>query len=1010
MPKEQDREKQRNNNPFPAMEEEVLNFWDKGKIFKKSVDKEAPEGNYVFYDGPPFATGMPHYGHIVASIMKDAVPRYWTMKGYRIARRWGWDCHGLPVENLAEKELKLKDKTDIEKIGIDKFNKYCQSIVMRYAQEWRKIIERIGRWVDMDNDYRTMDPDYMESIWWVFKSLWGKGLIYKGHKAMHICPRCGTTLSNFEVTQNYKDIMDISVTVKFEITNPHELGTNITNQEKVYVLAWTTTPWTLIGNVALAVGENIDYVLIECKNQNAKIKMTKQNLKMNKNNFFISAKDRINEIFKECDFKIIKELKGKDLVGKKYKPLFDYYSSDEKLENRENGWKIYGADFVNTEEGTGVVHIAPAFGEEDMELGKEKKLPFIQQVDSSGRFKSEVKDWPGEEVKPIDDPRATDKKIVNWLREKGKLFSEEEYSHSYPHCWRCETPLLNYATESWFVEVTKIKNDLIKNNQKIHWVPGHVKDGRFGRWLEEAKDWAISRNRYWGAPLPVWVCDKCEEKSVIGSRDELEKLSGKKVDDLHKQFVDKIEFKCSKCNGTMKRIPEVLDCWFESGSMPYAQEHYLGEPLENFDPASSKNFPANFIAEGIDQTRGWFYTLMVLSTALFNREVADNIIANGIVLAENGEKMSKRLNNYPDPVELFEKYSVDALRYYLLSSSVLIAENLNFSEDGVKEALRKIEMLLWNVYKFYAMYAENYYPELKESKSKSVLDKWIIARLNQLIEETTKQMDNYVIPKAIRPIEEFINDLSTWYLRRSRDRFKGSDKKDKKMALETTGFVLLQLSKVMAPFMPFIAEQLWQKVTGHNFKDENKSVHLEEWSSFAKATEGEAYILKNMDIVRKIVELGLAKRDEAGIKVRQPLASLKIKNEKLKMKNESGYLNLIKDEVNVKEVEFVKDKGDLEVKLDTKLTDELKQEGIRREIVRFINNMRKDTGLTIQDNIVIYWQSVNGEIKKAIKNYKNDIIRETLASGMEKGKAEESDLSKEVKVNGAKVWLGIKKN
>ena len=1005
------------------MEEEILNFWDKGEIFKKSVDKEAPKGNYVFYDGPPFATGMPHYGHIVASIMKDAVPRYWTMKGYRIARRWGWDCHGLPIENLAEKELKLKDKTDIEKIGIDKFNEYCQSIVMRYAKEWRKIIKRIGRWVDMDNDYRTMDPDYMESIWWAFKSLWDKGLIYKGHKAMHICPRCGTTLSNFEVTQNYKDVVDISVTVKFEIVD----------EPDTYVLAWTTTPWTLIGNVALAVGENIEYVLIECKNQKAKIKMTMQNLKMSKNNFFILAKDRINEIFKEYDYKIIKEFKGKDLVGRRYKPLFDYYQGKE-LENKENGWQIYAADFVSTEEGTGIVHIAPAFGEDDMELGKKCNLPFIQQVDSSGRFKSEVKDWPGEEVKPIDDPKATDKKIVNWLKEEGNLFSEEEYQHSYPHCWRCETPLLNYATESWFVEVTKIKDDLIKNNQKIHWVPGHVKDGRFGRWLEEAKDWAISRNRYWGDPLPVWICDKCEERLVIGSRDELEKLSGKKVDDLHKQFVDKIEFKCNKCNGTMKRIPEVLDCWFESGSMPYAQEYYLGKPLKNFNPDSGKNFPANFIAEGIDQTRGWFYTLMVLSTALFNREVAGNIIANGIVLAEDGEKMSKRLNNYPDPVELFEKYSVDALRYYLLSSSVLIAENLNFSEAGVKEALRKIEMLLWNIYKFYAMYAENYYPELKEPKSKNVLDKWIMARLNQLIENVTKHMDNYVLPKAIRPIEEFINDLSTWYLRRSRDRFKvvslrespttrlrlpaqtggqangahanKNNEEDKQAALQTTKFVLVKLAKVMAPFMPFIAEQIWQKVNGNDFKDKNRSVHLENWP---KAGKIDNTIIENMELVKKIVELGLAKRDETGIKVRQPLKKLIIETHDNEPVQVEEYIGLIKDEVNVKEVEFVKGKGDLGVKLDTKLTDELKQEGMKREIVRFINNMRKDTGLTIQDNIVIYWQSVNGEIKKAIKNYQDDIIKDTLANKMNEEKSNEVDLDKGVKVNGAEIWLGIKK-
>ncbi len=831
------------------------------------------------------------------------------------------------------------------------------------------------------------------------------------------------------------------MTVKFELEDPTNLQTpyKFTNKDKVYILAWTTTPWTLIGNVALAVGKNINYEIVSLAKSDSIKELgdyEKPPAISTQKDYYIIAKDRKDLLLGEHSPETINTIRGKNLVGLKYKPLFDYYFGDEKLENRENGWKVYAANFVSTEEGTGVVHIAPAFGEEDMELGKKKNLPFIQQVDDSGRLKNEVKDWPGQEVKPIDDPKKTDKKIVEWLKKNNVLFDVQEYEHSYPHCWRCETPLLNYATESWFVEVTKIKDNLIKNNQKIHWTPAHVKDGRFGKWLEEARDWAISRSRYWGAPLPVWVCNKCGEKTVVSSRKELEKLSGKKVNDLHKQFVDKITWPCSKCKGTMKRIPEVLDCWFESGSMPYAQNHYLGKPLKNFNPEKGKNFPADFIAEGIDQTRGWFYTLMVLSTALFNKEVAQNIIANGIVLAEDGEKMSKRLNNYPAPVELFEKYSVDAMRYYLLSSPVLVAENLNFSEDGVKEALRKVEILLWNVYKFYTMYANELKVKSEKSKVKSdnILDKWILARLNQLIDETTKHMDNYVIPKAIRPIEEFINDLSTWYLRRSRDRFKTGNKQDKRAALQTTGYVLLQLSKVMAPFMPFVAEQIWQRVTKDDFKDENKSVHLEEWPSADKLSTTDKDILSHMKTCRKIIEIGLAARDEAKIKVRQPL-SLLLHNAlgEFQMTGESegsakvfsSYLELnklIKDEINVKEVRRVtkeklpkgpdyitKQDGDIIVVVDTKLTPKLKQEGIKRELVRFINNLRKEDGLTIQAIVTVGWESKSEEIKGVIVKCKNEIAKATLAKKIKEGLNGEVDIKKEVKINGQSIVLGIMK-
>jgi isoleucyl-tRNA synthetase len=1012
------------NNPFPAMEEEVLNFWEKNGIFEKSVNNPpnplyqgGSKGDYIFYDGPPFATGEPHYGNLVASIMKDAMPRYLTMQGYRVERRWGWDCHGLPVENLAEKELGFKSKQDIEAMGVAKFNDYCKSIVLRYAEEWKKTIRRIGRWVDMENDYKTMDPDYMETIWWVFKSLWDKKLVYKGYKAMHICPRCGTTLSNFEVTQNYKDIKDLSATVKFELED--EPGT--------FVLAWTTTPWTLIGNVALAVGENIDYVKIKIEPE---AEFTENNgvdesYNKEKNNYLITAKDSLEKVVNSFRFKnetnkpdarywhIEENFKGKDLVGKKYKPLFDYYAKDEKLENKANGWKIYAGDFVTTEDGTGVVHIAPAFGEDDMNLGKENNLPFIQHVSMNGIIKPEVKDFAGMEVKPAGDTQKTDVEIIKYLAHNELLFHKEKYEHSYPHCWRCETPLLNYATDSWFVKVTDLKDDLIKNNQNIQWVPEHIKDGRFGKWLEQARDWAISRNRYWGATLPVWICDKCEEKIVVGSREELKKLSGNEVNDLHKQYVDEITWSC-KCGGTMKRIPEVFDCWFESGSMPYGQEHY---PFAGKKYRDNSPVPADFIAEGIDQTRGWFYTMTVLSTALFGSEPAKNIIANGIVLAEDGQKMSKHLKNYPDPSSLFNKYGVDAMRYYLLASPVLVAENLSFSEDGVKESLRKIVMILWNVYKFYAMYATDL-PLTRGTKGVddgeekcnppyqgvgNILDKWILARLNILIKEVSVGMESYNIPKAVRPIDDFINDFSTWYIRRSRDRFKSDNEADKKSALHITQYVLIQLAKVMAPFTPFIAEQIWQKVTGHNFKDENKSVHLEAWVLYDDPMEKEDMeILKQMEEVRKIVELGLAKRDEAGIKVRQPLASLEVKSQKSKVKSKE-YIELIKDELNIKDVVFADSEGDIEVKLNIEMTDDLKLEGLKREIVRLVNNLRKNAGLTIQDRIVLSWQSDSELIKNVFAKMSDELKKDTLSEKIIEGDGEE------VKVNGEIVKLGISK-
>ncbi len=949
---------------FPQIEEEIVKFWQDNKTFEKSVDQRDASNAYVFYDGPPFATGLPHYGHIVGSIMKDVVPRFWTMRGKRVERRWGWDCHGLPIENIVEKELNLNSRKEIENYGVDKFNETCRSKVLMYADEWKKFITRFGRWVDMENDYKTMDPDFMESVWWVFKSLYEKDLIYEGYKSMHFCPRCETTLSNIEVSEGYKDVKDLSVTAKFELVD----------EPGIFVLAWTTTPWTLPGNVALAVGEKIEYV---------KVKM--------EDGLYIVAKALAEKVLAGKTYEIVGELTGKDLEEKRYKPLFDFFVN-ENLKNKENLYKIITADFVSTEDGTGVVHLAPAFGEDDMNVGKEKNLSFIQHVDQSGRFTKEVTPWAGIEVKPKDDPSSTDLLVLKALAAAGLLFSKEKYEHSYPHCWRCESPLLNYATSSWFIKVTAIKDELLKNAREIHWLPDHLKEGRFGKWLEGARDWSISRSRYWGNPLPIWKCDSCSELVVIGSKKELEDLSGEKVSDLHKHFVDKLTFKCEKCSGTMKRIPEVLDCWVESGSMPYGQMHYPFENKEKFE----KNFPAEFIAEGVDQTRAWFYVLHVISGGLFHTHAFKNVIANGIVLAEDGKKMSKRLKNYPDPMDVINKYGADSLRYFLVTSPVMRAEDLCFSEKGIDEVYKKVVLILMNVLSFYEMYS----PELKTRKkaSDNVLDKWIIGKLNLVVKETTEQMEAYDLPRAAKPIADFVNELSTWYVRRSRDRFKSENEEDKQNALNTLKNILERLALVMAPFLPYMSEHIWLSLGNES------SVHLQDWpeNNFTSADE---QIIKEMDLARQVVEAGLALRDERGIKVRQPLQTLEFNFPETSYDLSMDLRNIVADELNVKEVLLEKNllfdegwpanwahegKGNLAVALNTTIDEGLRLEGMLRELTRQINNLRKEQGLTIQDKVKLLYNTEGYDLEKLFAEEKlvEKLKQATLTSAVEPGEGE----------------------
>ena len=912
-------------------EEATLAFWERERIFEKSLAKKSPKGDFVFYDGPPFATGLPHYGHIVASVIKDAVPRYWTMRGYHVPRVWGWDCHGLPIETIVEKELGFKHKKDIKEYGIAKFNERCREQVLTYVDYWKTFIPRIGRWADMEHAYLTMNKPFMESVWWVFKTIYDKGLVYEDYRTMHICPRCETTLSQQEVAEGYKDVKDIAVTVKFKLKNPEKIGL----AGDVYMLAWTTTPWTLPGNVALAVGSDIEYVAIKAHPE------TKGDTFILAKAIQEGARSPLPLLANEGTIQDVKVYKGKDLVGLEYEPPFDYYINDTTLKNYENGWKVYTADFVTAESGTGIAHEAPAFGADDWELSKKANLPFVQHVNMDGTIKPEARDFTGMEVKPMSDDDSvrlgTDIAILKYLQEHGTFFSKENITHSYPHCWRCDTPLLNYATSSWFVAVTKIKENMLGNAKAISWSPAHIKEGRWGKWLEGARDWSISRQRFWASVVPLWRCESCKKILVFGSVAELEMASGEKIDDLHKHIVDEITVPCS-CGGEMRRIPDVLDTWFDSGSMPYGEEHYPFEHKEQFEKA----FPAQFIAEGTDQTRAWFYYLHVLGSAIFHKNAFQNVIVNGIVLAENGKKMAKRLRNYPDPMEVVEKYGADALRLYLLSSPVVQAEDLAFSEGGVDEIAKKNIGRLSNVLAFYKLYEDG---TGRARTSTNTLDRWILARLNELVSETTNGYEKYELDRATRPLALFIDDLSIWYVRRSRDRFK-EDREAKKVALATTRYVLHELAIVMAPAVPFIAEEVFRGVRESN---DPESVHLTDWpeqrSPFMQLPSGQTYderiLLGEMARVRSLASEALQLRQKAGIKVRQPLASLSIPD------SLSAELSgILAEEVNVKKVII----GEA-LSLDTVLTPELVKEGDERELARAVADARKAEGFSPRDKV-----------------------------------------------------------
>ena len=922
-------------------EENTQKFWKKNKIFEKSVENPAglkkPKGNYVFYDGPPFITGLPHYGTILPSIIKDAIPRYWSMKGYKVERKWGWDCHGLPAENKVEKKLGLKNKKEIEELGIGNFVGECKNYVNDVSGQWNWYIDKIARWVDMDNSYRTMDKNFMESVLWAFKELYDKGLIYEGYRTSLHCPRCATPLSKFEVTMDsgsYRDITEMSVIVKF----PVEF-----NNKKANLLVWTTTPWTLAGNLAIAINKKIKYVLVEIDKE-----------------YFIVAKEKAEEILKDKNYKIIEEFSGDKLQGLKYESVFDL--KNKEINENDKTYKIYHADFVNTEEGTGIVHIAPNFGEDDFELGKEIGIPLKELMDENGIYTKEIgPDFNEEYFKDAG------KKAIKKLDSENKLFSKFNVTHSYPHCYRCETQLIYRTQKAWYLDTDKIRKKMIKNNKKINWVPEHFKNGRFKYNLETAPHWCLSRSRYWGTPIPVWKCQDCEKIKVIGSVKEIEELSGKKVKELHLPDIDGHEFNCDEkgCSGKMKRIPEIFDCWFESGSMPFAQWHYPFERKEDF----SKIFPADFITEYTGQLRGWFYYLHVLSNGLFDSEAFKNVVVTGVLWGNDGRKMSKSYGNYPDPKETIEKYGGDALRMYFLASPVISGGDMNISEKDIKDSLRKNVMLLYNVYNFYELIDKK---NIKEVKSKDKLDLWIISRLYQTAKNITENLEKYDVPSATKPITGFIEDLSTWYL-----RLKREDLDDKNPeALSTLKYVLELLLKIIAPFMPFASEDIWQSLTENNFKNPEKSVHLEKWPELEKQKTDDE-LLKSMEIIREIVSKGLKERDQNKTGLRWPLKSAFVRYSK---EIDKDFYDTIKSQLNIKEIKFEKTKNtEIEVKLDFSHDSELEKEGYAREFSRQVQAFRKKLGLNKQDKIELYYETSDEELKNILEN-KKEFIKERTNS------------------------------
>ncbi|WP_231133203.1 isoleucine--tRNA ligase [Capillibacterium thermochitinicola] len=1034
-------------SPARQREEAILEQWLAQDMVKLSVDARKGAPSFIFYEGPPTANGRPGIHHVLARTIKDTVCRYKTMEGYQVNRKAGWDTHGLPVEIEVEKKLGLSSKQGIEEYGIEAFNRECRESVFTYEKEWRRMTERIGYWIDLDNPYITLDNDYIESVWWILKQYFEAGLIYEGYKIMPYCSRCGTPLASHEVSLGYKEEKINSIYVRMKVKG----------KENEYFLVWTTTPWTLPSNVALAVNPAFTYVKARRPGDDA---------------VYILVRERVTPVLgKEAE--ILEEVKGEDLLGTEYEQLLPFLKADDPA------FRVYGADFVSTEDGTGIVHIAPAFGEDDYQLGRKHNLPVLQPVDKEGKFTAEVPLWAGRFV------RDADEEITDHLKAEGKLFKKERITHSYPYCWRCDTPLLYYARQSWYIAVTKYKDRLVANNKKIKWYPEHVGKGRFGNWLENVIDWSLSRDRYWGTPLNIWRCESCRRLTAVGSRQELAERALEPVDvanlDLHRPYIDEVHLKC-ECGGRMTRTPEVIDCWFDSGSMPYAQWHYPFEHKDDFD----KLFPADFICEGIDQTRGWFYSLLAISTFLFDQPAFKSVVVNDLVLDKNGQKMSKSRGNTVDPWNLFDKYGADATRWYLLAVSPPWMPT-RFDEEGLKEVAARFFGTLLNVYAFFTLYAnidgadpENYDVPVAEREE---IDRWLVSRFNSVTKQIRADMAEYELTKVVRAIQNFvIDDLSNWYVRRNRERFWAPEmNQNKKAVYRTLWEVLVGVAKLMAPFAPFLAEDIYGNLVRGPAKQ--PSVHVEYYPApDEKLIDVE--LERHMGLVIDLVSLGRAARNRVQIKVRQPLAALRIdrKHEMLLKPME----DLVKEELNVKAIHYVEAPDDyvdytvkpnfavlgpkygplmkqigqalaasaavdlvkklradgqltltvdgktvqltaedLEIRtadrpgyameadrdnyviLETTLTPALVQEGLAREIVSKVQNMRKNAQFELTDRIrITYW--AGPEVSAAIEAYQAYIQEETLAVAIEKAADQNGDLT-EWDINGYPAGLKVEK-
>jgi isoleucyl-tRNA synthetase len=1036
------------NVKLAEVELEILKFWDEREIFAKTLAKTRHQTPFIFYDGPPFATGLPHYGHLLAGTIKDIIPRFWTMRGRHVERRFGWDCHGLPVEMEIEQTLGLNGKSDIERFGVARFNAECRKIVLRYTQEWEKTVRRMGRWVDFRNDYRTMDLPFMETVWWAFKQLWDKGLVYEGHKVLPFSTRLGTVLSNFEANLNYKEVQDPALTVRFAADG----------EEHTYFIAWTTTPWTLPSNLALAVGPEIDYVKVRDHADNVR---------------YILAEARLKTYFPKAEtYTIEARYKGKDLVGRTYAPLFPYFAAKKEA----GAFRVIPADYVTTEDGTGIVHIAPAFGEEDFYACQKAGIDMVNPVDDEGRFTLPVNDFLGLHVKDADP------KIIEKLKREKKLVHQGTIFHSYPFCWRSDTPLIYRAVTTWFVRVEAFRDLLVANNKLTAWVPDHLRDGRFGNWLENARDWAISRNRYWGTPLPIWQNDDGSEVVCLGSVEDLAQRTGVRVTDLHRECVDDLTFPAATGKGLMRRVPYVFDCWFESGSMPYAQVHYPFERKEDF----FRSFPADFIAEGLDQTRGWFYTLAVMAAALFDKPAFYHVVVNGLVLAEDGKKMSKRLKNYPEPEEILAEYGADALRLYLINSPLVRAEELRFSENGVRDTVRRLLLPWWNAYKFFVTYAlvDQWRPaQTPSGPSPNILDRWIISRQQSLIRRTSEEMEGYRLYNVVPALLDFLNELTNWYVRLNRRRFwSEGDDIDKRFAYRALYDVLVGFSKLMAPFTPFLADAIYRNLMTLQDADTSESVHLEDFPNYDERLV-DLELEDAVTRMQRIVLLGRSLRNERKVKVRMPLPQITILHRQQWVLDEIKPLEAyISEELNVKAVEYstaeeakvalsakpnpqllgprfgkgfgavgkkianlsleqmltleagevltldgevfhpnevqilrqardgapdVRSDRFISIELSCKLNEELIAEGLAREVVHHIQQMRKDAGYQVEDRIAVTYEAAP-QLATAITRHRAYIQQETLARSLQQA-APVGDKVEPVDIDGLTLTVGVQR-